>query len=186
MSTLTSQSAFVCLNKDFEIVSFNQKGQELIESNKFPLLNKGQMDIRYLFQTTNLSPQDVCTATRVHFKTADKQSYRLLFHPLTPREVPRPWLARLEQQNWCLLLHIAPRNEHVSLTFLKQTYGLTQAEAHIAQLLCMGLPLIDVAETKSCKESTIRSATKTIFHKVGVNRQGELVARILMDYMTAA
>jgi DNA-binding CsgD family transcriptional regulator/PAS domain-containing protein len=66
-----------------------------------------------------------------------------------------------------------------ALASIRALYGFTHAEAEIAQLLCQGLSLEEVAERRGVKLSTARSQLKSAFAKTGAKRQGDLVRIIL-------
>ncbi len=56
-----------------------------------------------------------------------------------------------------------------------QLLGLTAAEARIAAVVGSGLPPRETAMQLGLQESTVRSALKLIFAKLGIGRQAELV-----------
>ena len=62
---------------------------------------------------------------------------------------------------------------------LKALYGLTPTESEIAIGLCRGAATSQIAEQLKVRESTVRSHCKSIYLKVGVNKQSELVTRLL-------
>jgi DNA-binding CsgD family transcriptional regulator len=53
---------------------------------------------------------------------------------------------------------------------------LTPAERRVAEGLLEGLTLADLAERHWLSQETIRSQLKSLFHKTGTNRQGELLS----------
>jgi DNA-binding CsgD family transcriptional regulator len=61
---------------------------------------------------------------------------------------------------------------------LQLGFGLTVAEAEIAGLLADGLAIDAIAFKRGVTEGTVRSQVKTVFGKLGVSRQAELVARL--------
>lgn len=61
---------------------------------------------------------------------------------------------------------------------LAQTYGLTAAEADIAEQLSRGVSREEVAAGRGVALSTVRIQIKAIFRKMDVSREGELVARV--------
>jgi DNA-binding CsgD family transcriptional regulator len=63
---------------------------------------------------------------------------------------------------------------------LKTLYGLTPSEAEIANALLAGRSVAEIAELRRVTEGTLRVQLKTILHKTGVRRQGELL-RLLMS-----
>lgn len=56
-----------------------------------------------------------------------------------------------------------------------QFYGLTRAEARLAEMLAAGESLVDAADKLGVAQSTVRSQLKTIFAKTSTNRQSDLV-----------
>lgn len=62
---------------------------------------------------------------------------------------------------------------------LVSTFALTHAEAEVAIQLANGLSLKDIANQKRASMETIRSQLKSIFGKLGVHRQQDLVRTLL-------
>ena len=63
-----------------------------------------------------------------------------------------------------------PRSE-----ILRELYGLTQAEAQLAIALLKGKSLAETAELLEVRYETARSQIKSVLHKTGTQRQGELI-----------
>lgn len=61
---------------------------------------------------------------------------------------------------------------------LREAYGLTPAEVRLAQALLDGLSLRDAAARLGLTYGTARTRLKCVFHKTGVQRQSELIARL--------
>lgn len=59
--------------------------------------------------------------------------------------------------------------------FLRELYGLTPAEAHLAQLIGSGIKLEIAANQLQITKETARDRLKQIFRKTGVSRQAQLV-----------
>lgn len=62
---------------------------------------------------------------------------------------------------------------------LRQLYGLTSTEAHLANLLMQGLALEDCCDELGIRRTTARMHLRNIFAKTGVRRQSELVVLLL-------
>jgi DNA-binding CsgD family transcriptional regulator len=62
---------------------------------------------------------------------------------------------------------------------LRRTYGLTTAEANLAVLIATGISVDAAAEQLGIGKQTARNQLKAVFSKIGVHRQGELVAHLL-------
>ena len=73
-----------------------------------------------------------------------------------------------------------PEFRDISLTdVLMQVYGLTPAEAELAQLLAQGRSLEEAAKVRHVTLNTARSQLKQVFAKTDTNRQGELLQLVL-------
>lgn len=59
---------------------------------------------------------------------------------------------------------------------LKRVFGLTEQETQIATRLCEGLSLREISERSGRSYGTVRTHVKSILHKTGTSRQGELIA----------
>jgi DNA-binding NarL/FixJ family response regulator len=70
-------------------------------------------------------------------------------------------------------------NQPVPPEALVNTYGLTKTQAKVAIAIANGLTSPEIADLLRVKQSTIKTHTKAIFQKVGVNRQAELVKVLL-------
>ncbi|MEE3332220.1 MAG: helix-turn-helix transcriptional regulator [Myxococcota bacterium] len=78
-----------------------------------------------------------------------------------------------------------PEFRDVTLTAVLTTvYGLTPAEAELAQLLAEGLSLEDAANRRHVTLNTARSQLKQVFAKTSTRRQGELLKLVLSGVAT--
>ncbi|HEX8215974.1 MAG TPA: helix-turn-helix transcriptional regulator, partial [Allosphingosinicella sp.] len=64
---------------------------------------------------------------------------------------------------------------------LELVYGLTPAEARLTALVVDGLDTASAARALGVSANTVKYHLKTVFGKVGVRRQAELVRRVLAD-----
>ncbi|MFC1748905.1 helix-turn-helix transcriptional regulator [Pseudomonadota bacterium] len=62
---------------------------------------------------------------------------------------------------------------------LESYYGLTYAEAEVAELLVQGNELREIAERNRISLHTVRNQLKSIFAKTNTSRQAELVSRLM-------
>ena len=70
------------------------------------------------------------------------------------------------------------RDDQQLMAALKAAFLLTDAEAQVAMQLANGQKPEDIADSRKVSVATIRSQIKSIYEKMGINRQGELVARL--------
>jgi DNA-binding CsgD family transcriptional regulator len=66
---------------------------------------------------------------------------------------------------------------------LIRAFGLTAAEADVALLLCQGRPREEIAAHRRVSSETLRSQIRSIYSKLGCNREAELIilARSVLD-----
>lgn len=77
-----------------------------------------------------------------------------------------------------VLVHGAKRDDQQLIAALKAAFRLTDAEAQVAMQLANGQKPEDMADSRKVSVATIRSQVKSIYEKMGISRQGELVARL--------
>lgn len=85
-----------------------------------------------------------------------------------------------QQTENCAAIFIgsASLRQNVSVSALQTLFGLTQAEARLTSLLASGMSLSLAAEQSFISKNTAKVQLKSIFTKVGVNRQAELIKHI--------
>jgi DNA-binding CsgD family transcriptional regulator len=71
------------------------------------------------------------------------------------------------------------RPRPVSLDELKRRYGLTAREAEMVAEVVAGHSVPAIAERRGISRETVRVHLKSVFGKVGVHRQSELIARVM-------
>ncbi len=73
-----------------------------------------------------------------------------------------------------------PHHSHpLSSEALAVVYGLTLAEARVAVAVANGMTVKQIAKNQRTSPNTIRTQLQSVFQKVGVRRQSELVRRLL-------
>jgi DNA-binding CsgD family transcriptional regulator len=77
-----------------------------------------------------------------------------------------------------IYLHDLRTTAHASPALVAKLFGLAPAEARLAILLGEGLTLREAAAKMGITENSVRSYSKNIFHKTGLNRQAEIVRLI--------
>lgn len=78
------------------------------------------------------------------------------------------------------IVFVAPDREAASdeAHMYRETFGLTPAEARLAAKLKDGLALKDAAEELGISVNTARNQIKSVFEKLGVNRQSDLIRHL--------
>lgn len=108
----------------------------------------------------------------------------LYFHviPLPRDKSEQPWGLALSGGTVAVFVASSSKAQ-LRVEHLSALYGLTIAEAKLASLLVDGATLEHAASTLQVSIQTVRCQLKAIFAKTGVNRQAELVARLLTDML---
>ena len=103
-------------------------------------------------------------------KRADKR-------PLIVRAVPVDPAARTEIDGAAIVLMLVDPEDcaEPSDSMLQQVFGMTKAEARVANRIMCGASLQEIAEATDVSVGTVRSQTKALFAKTGTHRQSELV-----------
>ena len=78
-----------------------------------------------------------------------------------------------------VVLYDSADSRPVDVTLLKQTYGLTAAEARVCSLLASGANAQQLAQTLGIAQGTVRIHLKRIYAKTGSKRQAELIRLVL-------
>ncbi|WP_084421523.1 helix-turn-helix transcriptional regulator [Henriciella litoralis] len=80
-----------------------------------------------------------------------------------------------------VIVYISDHDDRMSIhdNLLEKLFGLTPTEARLAALLASGMSLTDAAGHLGVTENTVRKYSKTVYSKLGVHRQAELVRLIL-------
>ena len=78
----------------------------------------------------------------------------------------------------CAVFITSGRRRSSPSMWLRESYGLTAAEATVSICLANGMTPDEIAESRSVSKGTVRSQLKQVFAKVGVRRQAELVSLV--------
>jgi pimeloyl-ACP methyl ester carboxylesterase/DNA-binding CsgD family transcriptional regulator len=80
---------------------------------------------------------------------------------------------------YLILVAASQTQNYLSETMLAEIYGLTKAEQKLSLGIVRGESLTEIAVNGNTSIHTVRTQLKTVFSKVGVNRQSELM-RVLL------
>jgi DNA-binding CsgD family transcriptional regulator len=83
-----------------------------------------------------------------------------------------------------VVIEAAPVSDIAEL--LMGAYGLTRRERQVLQLVIAGTPSSAIAAQLHISVNTVQDHLKSLFAKVGVRSRGQLVARVLGDYLPDA
>lgn len=96
------------------------------------------------------------------------------------RTVPVPaWDKGQERPAIAVFVHASRQLDVIRVDVVSGLFGLTQAESRLAVCLMQGMTLVQAAESLSVTRNTARNQLQSVFSKVGVSRQADLVRLLL-------
>lgn len=101
--------------------------------------------------------------------------WSLLLRPVQPR----PGIEEKASATVLVLLRDASHEPDISSAMLMELFGLTRAEAMLAERLVKGESLTEAATTLGRSRYTARAQLASIFAKTGMHRQPQLVSHIM-------
>lgn len=106
-------------------------------------------------------------------------------HPVlvTASQVLGAGLDELPGARLLLILSDLGAQDSVASVELCNLFDLTTAEGDVATMIADGLEVVEIASRRNVAASTVRAQVKSIFRKMGINRQVEL-ARIVVRLKT--
>lgn len=109
----------------------------------------------------------------------DNPSFAVVAEPLAPAHSDA--LGHHAAPGAILFIGDSEASNRPSIERLRVVYGLTPAEARLAALIVGGHGIASAAEALGVSANTVKYHLKTVFDKVGISRQAELVRRVLAD-----
>jgi DNA-binding CsgD family transcriptional regulator/PAS domain-containing protein len=108
---------------------------------------------------------------------AGHDSYQVLVAPLRTNRVRMD----VGRERICAALFVQLRNAQpaLSMEVLRDLFGLTPAEARVAVALVHGRKPEEIAAASDTSRFTVRAQLSSIYEKLGVHRQAEVVQRVL-------
>ncbi len=110
-------------------------------------------------------------------RPSGKESISLLVRPTTDSSH-----SHLTIRPTALIHLVDPTQPRVTvINALIELFGLTPAEAKVALSLSNGLSIGDMARQNAISRNTVRSQVRSIFSKMGINRQSQLIRTTLIS-----
>jgi DNA-binding CsgD family transcriptional regulator len=103
----------------------------------------------------------------------------IVAEPLAPAHSDR--LGHSTAPGAVLFISDSEASNDPSLERLRVVYGLTRAEARLTSLVVKGHGIASAAKLLRISQNTVKFHLKTVFSKVDVSRQTQLVRRVLAD-----
>jgi DNA-binding CsgD family transcriptional regulator/PAS domain-containing protein len=112
-------------------------------------------------------------------RTGASSSLAVVAEPLAPAHSDR--LGHQAASGAVLFISDSDASNRPSADRLRVVYGLTPAEARLTSLVVDGGDVSSAARALGVSRNTVKYHLKTVFEKVGVSRQAQLVRRVLAD-----
>lgn len=192
MSVAASQSALQSLNRiplgimvvdpECRILHANNQAQNML-ANGHGLMRSDDGRCTTRDQKTNLQLQEMVLRLTSN-EVGDEEDQETLLVPagnggqgLSLLLVPAG--LKTGKRNAVIFLTSPETEIAVSHPTLKRLYGLTDAEAALAEKLVQGHTLEEIASKAGRSSHTLRSQLKQIFQKTETNRQSQLIKKVL-------
>ena len=179
--------ASIILDEQGRLLTTNAVGQALLDQGAGLSLREGRLHIegrefnKELQQalTTIIKAQQrgeisVVRALRVP-RPAGRSDLGLVIRPVPASQ----WSEGQSSPSAAVFISDPDLQESTSRHILGELFALTPAEANLATLLARGLSLAQVSIAQNISQHTARAQLKSIFAKMGVSRQAELVRLVL-------
>jgi DNA-binding CsgD family transcriptional regulator/PAS domain-containing protein len=109
----------------------------------------------------------------------DSPALAIVAEPLAPGHSDR--LGHSAAPGAVLFIGDSEASNRPSIERLRIVYGLTPAEARLTSLIVQGHGVASAADELGVSRNTTKYHLKTVFEKIGVTRQTQLVRRVLAD-----
>ncbi len=173
--------AIVTISDNCHIEKQNSLARKIIDNSHLLAVNNGRLSIQA--HTSHVSLSELIAAALCE-KPSSNCATKLI-EPIS-QEVLSIYAVKADtthddgSHTLCTLFIVSNfLGLYVDTSALRSTYGLTPAEARLAQQLVNGDALTAIAEKLGLAHNTVRNQLKSIFSKTGTKRQAELVGLIL-------
>ncbi|WP_293339607.1 alpha/beta fold hydrolase [Parvibaculum sp.] len=130
----------------------------------------------------DLPDGDASGPTLLRFQTEEGETQLLCYlvrgDALSPAMLRGVEFDEADPRPHCALIAASPGAGDEALEIFRTAFGLTPAEARLAARLRFGLSLKEAAEELGISVNTARNQLKSVFDKLGVNRQADLVRHL--------
>ncbi len=176
------------VNANAEIISANRQALNTIARNDSLYLKDNRLyaaskqsneKLASLIQKAATANPDIAGSCISCFKILGEDKEIALTLLITPDPYPIAKFDRQDENSAAIFIGSASVEQHISTKALQTLFGLSQAEARLASLLASGDSLSEAAEQSFISKNTAKVQLKSIFTKLGVNRQAELIKVIL-------
>lgn len=176
----------VVIREDGTVVCTNRSAEDLLRDGNSLTLHDGRLQVR-----TAADDEQIRKALSLAANPAMTEAARPLrlsgpgttdMHLVVKRMLGRhqPYSLAMPQHDLIALVFETNTQQHLKRwEHLQHAFGLTASEAKLVELLANGLSLAEAARQLDLKIGSARQYLKRAFLKIGVNRQSDLVRKVL-------
>jgi DNA-binding CsgD family transcriptional regulator len=181
------QVGTVTLDERGHLLSVNAEAQAIVDVKDGIRISAGALKADYAEEnaklqqliTAALTGQQSTQAGVVEAVSITRPSGRSKLSVLV-RVIPtRDWSGTWTRPRVAIFLRDPEHQSTRSIDVIRRLFELTHAEASLAMLLANGMTLDEAAEQLNIRRNTARAHLRSIFSKMGVTRQTELVRLVL-------
>jgi DNA-binding CsgD family transcriptional regulator len=182
-------AAVILTDSRLRVAHANRAAEELAKSRTGLSLDKGSLALkdghcsrriaRAASEALAAASGDATITQADHIAITCGESgtpYRVSLHPLSKR--PAGTGSRVKAELAVVIRSGSPKTQESSAVRLQRLFGLTTAEAILANAVASGRSLNAHAQDRGIAISTVRTQLRALFAKTETHRQGELVARL--------
>jgi len=179
--------ASIILDEQGRLLTTNDVGRALLEQGEGLSLRDGRLHVEgrefnrelqealaTIIRAQQKGETSLVRAMRVP-RPAGRSDLGLVIRPVPASQ----WSEGQSSPSAAVFISDPDLQESTSRQVLGELFALTPAEANLATLLARGLSLAQVADAQTISQHTARAQLKSIFAKMGVSRQAELVRLVL-------
>jgi DNA-binding CsgD family transcriptional regulator len=115
-------------------------------------------------------------STALHMR--DREGKTVISAVVLPLRASADWDRRWQAPNVLLAINELVRSRAIPEHWLSQMFGLTRAEASVANWLVSGRTIDEYAQHRGVSLETARSQLKAVLSKTGISKQAQLVAAL--------
>lgn len=181
-----SIAAFAC-DCGGRVIAISPRAEVLIAQGRYLKLKNGYLSAELLAETTTLS--DSIRSAAIGLVRPGSPLLKSMFirtlHSDSPADsllidiisLPRKAFSFGFAPQAMVVVRGSGQDEPL-VTALKAAFGLTEGESRVAMQLAKGQSPERIATDRGVSVGTVRSQVKNVYDKLGVHRQGDLIARL--------
>ena len=169
----------IWLGRDGSVVHANAAAQKILDQRDGMFLMAGRLRANAVAQEFDAAIESVGTRQPEASLAVPRRERRPLFVTLVPGAVQDALGSAGDKV--CTLVFVTDPDRMPSNVGarLKKLYGLSSAEAAVAELLASGLTIETVAERREVSVHTVKTQIKILMGKMGAGRQSDIVRAVM-------